>query len=171
MIYGDVKMVNELSDVVFDGVNKSTRFLALLGVSALQKPSPLGFFKQFLVEQNGEHKDSFDIKTRAMMVLIDAARILALDHNLKGINNTLLRYQKLSELEPNNKELFESCSKAFRVLIKFRTRQGLIHNDSGRFIKLHTLSKKDKLRLKRCFRPIREIQELLSIRFQLKSLM
>ncbi|MFD2563940.1 DUF294 nucleotidyltransferase-like domain-containing protein [Aquimarina rubra] len=170
-VYGDESMVNELSDVVFDGVNKSNRFLALLGVSALQKPSPLGFFKQFLVEQNGEHKDTFDIKTRAMMVLIDSARILTLYHNLKGINNTLLRYEKLAELEPNNKELFESCAKAFRVLLKFRARQGLIHKDSGRFIKLNTLSKNDKLRLKRCFRPIRDIQEVLRVRFQLKTLM
>ncbi len=170
-VYGNTDMVNRLSDVVFDGVNKSNRFLGLLGVSALQKPSPLGFFKQFLVEQNGEHKDTFDIKIRAMMVLIDSARILALYHNLKGINNTLLRYETLAELEPNNKELFEGCAKAFRVLLKFRTRQGLLHKDSGRFIKLSSLSKRDKLRLKRCFRPIRDIQELLKVRFQLKTLM
>ncbi len=170
-VYGDLTLIDRLSDVVFEGVNKSNRFLGLLGVSAMQKPSPLGFFKQFLVEQNGEHKDTFDIKTRAMMVLIDAARILTLYHNLKGVNNTLSRYEKLAELEPKNKEVFDSCAKAFRVLIKFRTRQGLLHKDSGRFIKLTTLSKKDKLRLKRCFRPIRDIQELLRVRFQLKSLM
>ncbi|WP_271783499.1 DUF294 nucleotidyltransferase-like domain-containing protein [Aquimarina algiphila] len=170
-VYGEVTLADKLSDVVFDGVNKSNRFLGLLGVSALQKPSPLGFFKQFLVEQNGEHKDTFDIKTRAMMVLIDAARILSLYHNLKGVNNTLLRYAKLGEVEPENAALFESCAKAFRVLIKFRTRQGLLHHDSGRFIKLNTLSKNDKLKLKRCFRPIRDIQEVLKVRFQLKSLM
>ncbi|MEW7289026.1 DUF294 nucleotidyltransferase-like domain-containing protein [Aquimarina sp. 2304DJ70-9] len=170
-IYGNSIMTDRLSEVVFEGVNKSNRFLSLLGVSALQKPSPLGFFKQFLVEQNGEHKDTFDIKSRAMMVLIDAARILTLYHNLKGVNNTLQRYKKLAELEPKNAAIFESCAKAFRVLIKFRTRQGLLHKDSGRFIKLNTLSKKDKLRLKRCFRPVRDIQELLRIRFQLKTLM
>ena len=170
-VYGNTDMPNQLSDVVFDGVNKSKRFLGLLGVSALQKPSPLGFFKQFLVEQNGEHKDTFDIKTRAMMVLIDGARILALFHNLKGINNTLLRYEKLAKLEPNNKELFESCAKAFRVLLKFRARQGILHKDSGRYIQLNTLSKSDKLKLKRCFRPIRDIQEVLRVRFQLKTFM
>ncbi len=170
-IYGDATMADTLSDVVFDGVNKSNRFLGLLGVSALQKPSPLGFFKQFLVEQNGEHKDTFDIKIRAMMVLIDAARILTLQYNLKGVNNTLQRYSKLAEIEPKNADIYESCAKAYRVLIKFRTRQGLLHKDSGRYIKLNTLSKKDKLRLKRCFRPIRDIQELLNIRFQLKTFM
>ena len=170
-VYGNEKLADDLANVVFTGVDKSKRFLALLGKSALLKPSPLGFFKQFLVEQNGEHKDSFDIKTRAMMVLIDAARILALEHHLAGINSTLERYDRLAELEDNNSDLFESCSKAFRVLLKFRTRQGLRYNDSGRYIDLNTLSKGDKLRLKRCFRPIREIQELLTVRYQLKSLM
>ena len=170
-VYGDVSMTDKLSEVVFEGVNKSSRFLGLLGVSALQKPSPLGFFKQFLIEQNGEHKDTFDIKIRAMMVLIDAARILTLYYNVKGVNNTLLRYTKLAEIEPKNAALFDSCAKAFKVLIKFRTRQGLLHHDSGRFIRLNTLSKKDKLKLKRCFKPIRDIQELLRIRFQLKNLM
>lgn len=171
ILYGDIDMAGKLADTVFDGVNKSNRFLSMMGVSALQKPSPLGFFKQFLVEQNGEHKDSFDIKIRAMMVLIDGARILALYHNLKGINNTLLRYQKLASLEPNNRELFESCANAFRVLQRFRTKQGLENGDSGRFIQLNTLSKEDKLKLKRCFKPIRDIQELLNIRFNLKTLM
>ncbi|UZO81636.1 DUF294 nucleotidyltransferase-like domain-containing protein [Aquimarina sp. ERC-38] len=171
VVYGNEKLADNLSNVVFTGVDKSKRFLALLGKSALQKPSPLGFFKQFLVEQNGEHKDSFDIKTRAMMVLIDAARILALEHHLIGINSTLERYDRLAELEENNSDLFESCSKAFRVLLKFRTRQGLQYNDSGRYINLKTLSKGDKLKLKQCFRPIREIQELLTVRYQLKILM
>ena len=168
-VYGNEALANNLAKVVFTGVDKSKRFLALMGKSALQKPSPLGFFKQFLVEQNGEHKDSFDIKTRAMMVLIDAARILALEHHLAGVNSTLERYERLAMLEENNSELFESCSKAFRVLLKFRTRQGLRYNDSGRYIDLNTLSKSDKLKLKRCFRPIREIQELLTVRYRLKS--
>ncbi|WP_062054715.1 DUF294 nucleotidyltransferase-like domain-containing protein [Aquimarina longa] len=170
-VYGTAAMTDRLSEIVFEGVNKSNRFLALLGVSTLQKPSPLGFFKQFLIEQNGEHKDTFDIKTRAMMVLIDAARILILYYNISGVNNTLLRYDKLAEIEPRNAALFESCSKAFRILIKFRTRQGLLHHDSGKFIKLNELSKNDKLKLKRCFRPIRDIQELLRVRFQLKNFM
>ncbi|WP_103864051.1 DUF294 nucleotidyltransferase-like domain-containing protein [Aquimarina sp. I32.4] len=170
-VYGDITMTDRLSEIVFEGVNKSNRFLELLGVSALKKPSPLGFFKQFLIEQNGEHKDTFDIKTRAMMVLIDAARILALYHNIKGVNSTLHRYIKLAEIEPQNGKLFESCAKAFRVLMKFRTKQGLLHHDSGRFIQLNTLSKNDKLKLKRCFKPIRDVQEVLRVRFQLKNLM
>jgi CBS domain-containing protein len=46
-----------------------------------------------------------------------------------------------------------------------------LHNDSGKFIKLETLSKEEKLKLRRCFKPIHEIQEILKLRFDLKNFM
>lgn len=60
---------------------------------ALQSPSPTGFFRQFLVEQDGANKDNFDIKRRALMPLTDAARVLILSHSIKGISNTAERFE------------------------------------------------------------------------------
>ncbi|WP_339883209.1 DUF294 nucleotidyltransferase-like domain-containing protein [Polaribacter vadi] len=168
VIYGDVEMAKKLSKSIFETVNKTSLFFLFLGRDAVKSPSPLGFFKQFLLENNGEHKDFFNIKSRALMPLIDAARLLILSKNIFEINNTSLRYEKLAELEPNNKELYHSCAYAFKALLKFKTKQGILHNDSGKFIELETLTKEEKLKLKRCFKPIREIQELLFIRFNLK---
>ena len=161
-------MAKKLSKSIFETVNKTSLFFLFLGRDAVKSPSPLGFFKQFLLENNGEHKDFFNIKSRALMPLIDAARLLILSKNIFEINNTSLRYEKLAELEPNNKELYHSCAYAFKALLKFKTKQGILHNDSGKFIELETLTKEEKLKLKRCFKPIREIQELLFIRFNLK---
>jgi CBS domain-containing protein len=90
-----------------------------------------------------------------------------LAHHVKSINNTAERYEKLAELEPNNKELFLSCSYAAKALLKFRTRQGILRNDSGRFIALDTLSKAEKVKLKRTFKTLKEVQELLALRFKL----
>jgi len=140
-----------------------------MGRDALKSPSPLGFFRQFLVEHDGKNKDIFDIKSRAMMPLIDAARLLTLSKRVKNINNTALRFENLAILEPRNEELYKSCAYAFKALLKFRTKQGIQNNDSGRYIKLSSLSKEDKLKLKRCFKPIKDIQELLKIRFQLAN--
>lgn len=75
------------------------------------------------------------------MPLIDAARVLSLHHKMRNINNTAGRFERLAELEENNKEMYESCSYAFKALLKFRTKQGLLHGDSGRFIELASLSK------------------------------
>jgi CBS domain-containing protein len=40
-----------------------------------KKNSPLSFFKKFIVEETEVNKDKFDIKTRALMPLIDGARL------------------------------------------------------------------------------------------------
>ncbi|MDR5590461.1 DUF294 nucleotidyltransferase-like domain-containing protein [Christiangramia sediminicola] len=164
--YGEVKLTNSISDHIFDILKGNRNFLNRLAAQALRNPSPLGFFRQFLVEQDGERKDLFDIKKRGIMPLTDAARLLILEHRVKNISNTSERFEKLAQLEPNNKEIYQACAYSSRALIKFRTKQGLKHKDNGRFINLEDLSKEDKIKLKRCFKTIKEIQEFIKVRFE-----
>ncbi|WP_413998828.1 DUF294 nucleotidyltransferase-like domain-containing protein [Flavobacterium sp. W1B] len=163
--YGNPEIVNELSEYIFEEVKANPSFYIHLVSGALQNPSPTGFFRQFLVEQNGIYKDYFDIKKRALLPLADAARVLILSHSVKSISNTPERFEKLAELEPNNKELYLSCSYSYKALLKFRTKQGLLHKDSGQFIALDALSKLEKIKLKRTFKTIKDLQEIISIRF------
>ncbi len=167
--YGRADLVRELSEFIFEQVGQVPAFCTHLASGALQNPSPTGFFRQFLVEQDGKYKDFFDLKKRALMPLTDAARVLILSHRVKSINGTAERYEKLAELEPNNRELFLSCSYATKALLKFRTKQGLLHGDSGRYIALDALSKEEKIKLKRTFKTIKEVQELLAIRFKIAT--
>lgn len=167
--YGDTTLVQELSQHIFKQTEGNEKFYMHLASGALQSPSPTGFFRSFLLEQDGAHKDHFDLKRRALMPLTDAARVLILSYNIKSINSTPARYEKLAELEENNRELFLSCSYATKALMKFRARQGLLNSDSGRFISLDSLSKEEKVKLKRTFKTIKEIQELISVRFKVTN--
>lgn len=164
--FGDVKLTNAISDHIFDILKGNKNFLNRLAAQALRNPSPLGFFRQFLVEQDGEKKDLFDIKKRGIMPLTDAGRLLILEHRVKNISNTAERFEKLAQLEPNNKEIYLACAYSSKALIKFRTKQGLKYKDNGRFINLEDLGKEDKIKLKRCFKTIKEIQELIKVRFE-----
>lgn len=170
-IYGDLELVNQLSESIFKSIDSYDIFLTYLGRNALQNPPPLSFFRQFLVEDDGEHKDQFDIKARAMMPLVDAARLLILSHNIKAVNNTIERFEKLVELEPQNKDTYLFCIEAYKNLLTFRTEQGLRHNDSGRFIDLESLDKGNRLQLKRSFKAIKEVQELIKLRFKLSQIL
>jgi CBS domain-containing protein len=165
--FGDERLVDLMTDNIFKQLKNNELFYAYLGTDALRNPPPLGFFRQFLVENDGEHKDAFDIKSRALMPLIDAARLLTLSLDVKGIQNTYNRYKKLAEIEPQNAELFDNCAEAFSILSRFRTEEGLQNNSTGRYLNLNELSKTDKVKLKYAFQPIREVQEVIKNRFQL----
>lgn len=169
-VYGSQDIVKELTDHIYDRLSSSSVFFRFMAKDTLKNPPPVSFFRNFLVESDGAHKDEFDIKNRAMAPLIAGARVLALYHNLRDVNNTAARFERLALVEKNNKELFESCAYAFKALLKFRVRQGLENNNSGRFIILANLSKAERLKLKRCFKPLRDLQEVIRARFQTQNL-
>lgn len=166
-VYGDKALVDAITEAIFKNVDNNQIFFAYLGGDAMKSPPPLGFFRQFLVEKDGEYKDSFDVKGRGLMPLIDAARLLCLNQKITGTNNTLVRFKELAALEPQNAAIYEACSEAFSVLQKFRTEEGFASNSSGRYLDLNKLSKLDKVKLKNAFQPIHEVQEILKTRFQL----
>ena len=118
-IHGHKNLGKELMTAIYKYIKKGPLFLKYLGVNALQNPPPLGFFRQFLVEESGEHKDQFDIKSKAMMPLVDAARILSLEKEIDA-KNTLDRYSELIQLEPQNKVVYEDCIEAYKTLLLFR---------------------------------------------------
>lgn len=166
-VYGDNHLEVELRESVFSLLENDDKFFAYLASDALKNPPPISFFGKFIVEDDGAHKDEFDLKARAIMPLVDTGRVLALSQKISGVNQTVARYKKMAELEPQNAELYESCIRSFYELLKYRSQSGFDQNDSGRFVNLKTLSKHDKNKLKYLFKPIKTIQTNLKTRFNL----
>lgn len=166
-IVGSTDLAESMSLHIFEEIQKKKFFLPFLAQNAMLNPPPLGFFRDFVVEKSGENKDEFDIKARAMMPLADLARLLILSHGVIGVNNTFKRYERLIELEPKNKELFEQAGEAYEILMRLRALQGLKTDTSGRFIKPDGLGKLQRQILKSTFVPISELQDMVKVRFQL----
>lgn len=164
--YGESTLVDRLSESVFEITKDNERFFALMTRSTLENPSPLGIFRQFIVEHDGEHKDQFDIKARALTTLTDIGRLLILSHKIKGITNTAERFEKMAELEPQNKDMYLSYASCAKTLLKFRIKNGLENNNNGRYLDIKKLKKEDKTKLKKCFKAINNAQELIKIRFK-----
>jgi CBS domain-containing protein len=101
------------------------------------------------------------------MPLIDSARLMVLNNNIKGINSTYLRFKQLAIIDPKYSETYLNCAEAFLILSKFRTLEGLKNDSSGQFINLDELSKADKEKLKNSLMPMRELEDLIKDRFQL----
>ncbi len=164
---GEPRIEEAITEVIFNNAGANRLFFDYLGNDALRKPAPLSFFKKFNVEEDGPHKDKFDIKTRAIMPLVDGARLFCLSLNIKGINNTFLRFKQLAIVDPRHAEIYLNCAEAFVVLSRLRTAEGLKTDSDGRYINLEEMSKPDRERLKNALAPMRDLEELIKDRFQL----
>ncbi|SFD90800.1 DUF294 nucleotidyltransferase-like domain-containing protein [Flavobacterium phragmitis] len=167
IVFGEPKIEEAIENVIFKNAVNNTLFFDFLGNDALKRNSPLSFFKKFIIEEEGPHKGKFDIKTRALMPLIDGARLLILNANIKGIQNTYLRFKQLAITDSKNAEIYLSCAEAFLTLSKFRTVEGLKNDDSGQYINLREMSKTDKEKLKNALAPMKDLEELIKSKFQL----
>ena len=167
IVFGEQKIEEQITEAVFGNIKKNASFFDYLGNDALRKPPPLTFFKKFNVEEEGDHKDMFDIKTRALSPLIDGARMMILSHGIPGINNTWIRFKQLAVEDPKHSEVYLSCAEAFLVLSKFRTIEGLRNDNSGQYINLQEMSKNDREKLKLALEPMRELEDLIKDRFRL----
>lgn len=169
--YGANEIEEQLNNVVFKNLENAKKFYAYLGAETLKKPAPLTFFKHFNLEEEGLQKDLFDIKNRAILPLVDAARVLVLSHKIKGINNTFLRFKQLTIVEPKYSETYLNAANAFMELSKIRTKEGLKNNSNGQFIAVEELSKSDKEKLKNALIPMKELEEIIKNKFQLTYFM
>lgn len=167
LAFGEQKMEDAISELIYKNNKNNTLFLDFLGNDALKKPSALNFFKKFNVEEDGEHKGKFDIKNRAIMPLIDGARLMSLYLGIKGINNTYLRYKQLAIVDPKFAEIYLNCAEAFLILSRYQTIEGIKNDSTGQYINLDELNKVDKEKIKDALNPMRELEEMIKDRIQL----
>jgi CBS domain-containing protein len=164
---GEPRIEEAITEAIFSNVRKNSSFFDYLGNDALRKPPPLSFFKKFNVEEEGEHRNKFDIKTRALMPLIDGARLMVLNHNIRGINNTYLRFKQLAMDDSRHAEIYLNCAEAFLTLSKIRTQEGLKNDSTGQYVNLDELSKSDREKLKNALVPMKDLEELIKDKFRL----
>jgi len=77
-VYGDTLLVDDLKKSIRTDAKRNEIFLALMAKNAMNFQPPLGFFRQFVLEKSGEHKNTFDIKLHGVMPIVEIARIRAL---------------------------------------------------------------------------------------------
>lgn len=166
-VAGDWTLAEILRQEILQQKEQHPIFLALLAKNALQNPPPLGIFRAFLLEKSGEQKDRFDIKARAILPMVDAARVLALSTNFLRETNTFARFEAVAEKEPGNRKIYRDALQAFEFYLQLRVRHGLVHHDTGRYIDPNELSKLERQMLRNTFTVLEAIQQILSVRFKL----
>jgi CBS domain-containing protein len=71
-------LVDDLKESIRKDAKRNEIFLALMARNAMNFQPPLGFFRTFVLQKSGEHKNTFDIKLHGIMPIVEIARIRAL---------------------------------------------------------------------------------------------
>ncbi|MGI9235635.1 MAG: DUF294 nucleotidyltransferase-like domain-containing protein [Woeseiaceae bacterium] len=77
-VSGTCRLVDDLKKSIRDAARKNELFLALMAKNAMSYQPPLGFFRQFVLEKSGEHKNTLDLKMQGIMPIVEIARIRSL---------------------------------------------------------------------------------------------
>ncbi len=167
--WGSRELTAELSDFLYASLDKWTGFFfKYMAENALNIRPPLGFFRNIVVQSKGEQKDTFDIK-RAMMPIIDFARLYALKHGIRE-TNTLERLEKIRDKRVLTKEEYEDIVQSYQYLMNLRFIRQItaIAEEGGRadnFINPKNLTRIDQTMLKEIFKRIEGIQQKMSMDF------
>lgn len=167
--WGSRELAAELNDYLYASLGKwSGFFFKYMAGNALNIRPPLGFFRNIVVLSKGENKDAFDIK-RAMMPIIDFARLYALKHGIRE-TNTLERLEKIRDKRVLTKEEYEDIVQSYRYLMNLRFIRQItaIAEEGGRadnFINPKHLTRIDQTMLKEIFKRIEGIQQSMSMDF------
>jgi CBS domain-containing protein len=77
-VHGDNRLVEALQDLVAEKAARSRLFLAAMARNALNRTPPLGFFRGFVMEKDGQHRNTIDLKRRGLAPMTDLIRVHAL---------------------------------------------------------------------------------------------
>ncbi len=166
--YGKTELVNELRNYLFSNISEWFGFLRYMADNAQHFKPPIGFFRNFIVESKGEHRDSLDIK-KVMMPILDIARIYALKYGLTETNTQERLYQlylkkKLSWTTYN--ELEHAYSFLMQLRLAKQINAIIVEKKRpNNYINPKKLTKIEQTMLKEIFSRIANMQKEISYEF------
>ncbi|UTF48935.1 DUF294 nucleotidyltransferase-like domain-containing protein [Desulfomicrobium sp. ZS1] len=129
-VYGHKDLAENLRQHVTNACAGKDLFLRYLAADCLNAKPPLTFFKNFMVEKDGAHKNTLDIKTRGLLPFMDFARVMALYHGIRE-TSTLGRLELLHQEGHLSRDLFHEAREAFEFLLHSRLMHQLEQMEQG----------------------------------------
>ncbi|NJB68087.1 CBS domain-containing protein [Desulfobaculum xiamenense] len=168
--YGHTELGEALRRHVTAHASREGVFLRHLARDCLAARPPLSFFRSFIVEKDGEHKDTLDLKTRGLVPFVDFARLFALRHAIAE-TNTLDRLHLLAEGGHIAADLASEAAEAYEFLMQLRLVHQMRQIREGREpdnrVRPDALSELEKKTLKEAFTVISGLQGFIRDVFRL----
>lgn len=167
-IYGETEFAEQLKALVADKASNSQRFLAMMARNALNRTPPIGFFRTFVLEEDGKQQKTFNLKRRGTAPLSDLIRIHALACKSRAQNS----FERLKAIG-NTKLLMEDDLGNLRDALEFisivRIRHQALAIEAGREpdnnVRPEDLSPFERSHLKDAFQVVNNAQKFLRFRY------
>ena len=129
-VWGESRWADELNQLIATTAKARPQFLACMTRNALQRTPPLGFFKDFVMENDGRHNNSLNIKRRGTAPMADLIRVHALAIGSVATNSfERLRDIIAAKVLPNGRG--EDLRDAYEMIAMTRIRQQALALQAG----------------------------------------
>jgi CBS domain-containing protein len=167
-VWGDLELTDQLKSFLLDSVEKRAGFLRHLTENALYFKPPIGLFGKLVVESEGEHKDSFNIKS-AMQPIVDFARVYSLKHGIVQTNTLTRLFRLYTKHVLTNQQYIDLVQTySYAMHLRFLRQITTIIDEEKQpdnYINSKNLSYLDKAMLKEVFKKIGQFQQKLKAEF------
>jgi CBS domain-containing protein len=168
-IYGDKSLCRDLQSHMLEKASSNSIFLAALAQNVLSSEPPMGIFRRFVVERNGDHVDELDLKKRGILPIIDLVRLHSLANSITEVN-TLDRLNALVKCKAMTIEDSRNMQDALRVIMQLRTQHQATQITKGEqpnnYIDPNNLSKIMRKQIKDAFSIVMDAQQAVKINYR-----
>jgi CBS domain-containing protein len=144
-------------------------FIAYMAANAVRHRPPLGFFRHFVLIQDGLHDHTFDLKLRGIVPIIDMARVHALALGITEVNS-IERLQAAAGSHVLSTDGAANLLDALEFIGTLRIRHQVEQLQRGEladnFLAPEALSRLERKHLKDAFSLIADLQDNLAQRHQ-----
>lgn len=167
-VYGETALVDNLRDLIAARASQDMPFLGAMARNALNRTPPLGLFRTFVMEQDGEQKNIINLKGRGTAPLTDLIRVHALACGTTA-QNSLERLEAIAQRGLLPATAVERLRYAFEFLTLVRVRHQARQIDEGRvpnnYIEPEQFSSAERQHLKDAFQILSHAQNFLRLRY------
>ncbi len=171
-VYGAKELADRLKREVIRNIQDSPIVLHFLAQDDLAQSVPLGFFKQFITDKSKEHRNEIDIKTNALVHIVDCVRIFAIRDGITE-TNTFERLKGLTDRETLPRDDAEFVEASYETLLTFRNRENLrkasLGQEPDNYINPYKLSKREQAVLREAFKAITRLQNFAGSYFRVEG--
>lgn len=167
-IFGDKSLLETVRKNMLSKTKSNSLFIAHLSKNALGLRPPLGFFRDFVLKQNGKHKATLDLKHNGIAPIVDLARIYALSQGISAVN-TLERIQQAAGTSAITKASADNLIDAYEFLgilrVKHQAKKLMRGLEADNYLSPKELSKLEREHLKDAFKVIKTLQDARQANF------